>query len=111
MSVNRENAIWASPEGGYKMGLYDFYYVNQDSEDFDPEWNVEYNFDVFTQVLTGTSVEDCIAKYCRSNANAGAYNIYENTPENANSIARFEKMYKELKESADHPTKWTRIYY
>ncbi len=99
MSVNRENAIWKSPATGeWKMGLYSLEYTNQDSEDFDYEWHVEYDYSRFSRVITGgKSADDCIEKYCRTEANAGSYNIYADVPESASDVARFEKMHEDLK--------------
>ena len=98
MSVNRENAIWASPTGGYKMGLYSLEYTNMDSPDFDYEWDVEYDYSSFSNVIIGTSADNCIEIYCRSEANAGGYNIYDATDDNAKTIERFEAMHNSLKE-------------
>ena len=99
MSVNRENAIWKSPATGeWKMGLYSFEYTNEGSEDFDYEWDVEYNYSRFSRVITGgKSADDCIEKYCRTEANAGSYNIYEDKPENEKNVQRFEAMHSDLK--------------
>ena len=98
MSVNRENAIWKSPTGEWKMGLYSFEYINQDSEDFDYEWDIETDFSRFSRVITGgKSSDDCIEKYCRTEPNAGGYNIYNDGPESASEVARFEKMHEDLK--------------
>ena len=52
MSLNRKNVIWQSANGTWNRGFYDFYHVNQDSDDFDPEWDVEYEDD-FKWVSTG----------------------------------------------------------
>lgn len=94
MSVNRENAIWKSPvTGEWKMGLYSYEVTGEDYE-----WDVEYDYSRFSRVITGgKSAEDCIDKYCRTEANAGSYGVYEDTPDNANSVARFEQMHEALK--------------
>jgi hypothetical protein len=42
VSVNRENVTWQSEDGTWRNGHWTFYYTDQDSEDFDPEWDVEY---------------------------------------------------------------------
>lgn len=95
MTLYRENAIWASPDGGYKMGLYDFEYVNLESPEFNSEWDVKYNYNAFNKVFTGVSPHDCIAQYCHANASAGSYTIYEANPRNQQQIAKLEQMYTE----------------
>lgn len=52
MGLHRENITWQSKDGTWSLGFWDFYYVNRDSDDFDPEWDVEYT-DTFNWVSTG----------------------------------------------------------
>lgn len=49
MSVDRANMIWKSPDDGlWRRGFYSYYTVGDPaSEDFDPEWDVEYDYDSF----------------------------------------------------------------
>lgn len=48
MSCNRENISWRSgKDGKWYIGFYNFYYTNEESEDFDFEWDVEYDFTRF----------------------------------------------------------------
>jgi len=51
MSVNRENVTWLSPRDGlWYAGFFDFWSVNQDSPDYDYEWDVEYDKSCFRKV-------------------------------------------------------------
>lgn len=51
MSTNRENVTWLSPRDGlWYGGFFAFDYVNQDSPDFDFEWDVEYDMGRFGEV-------------------------------------------------------------
>jgi len=46
MSLNRENVVWETESGRWRCGHFDFYEVGDPfSEDFDPEWDVEYTDD------------------------------------------------------------------
>jgi hypothetical protein len=106
MSFYRPNAIWKSPTTGeWKMGLFGFYYVNQESPDFDPEWDIEEDYSRFTRVIKGCkSADDAIETYCKSEANAGSYNIYpeaSESPQALQDVERFEKMHEELQSRID----------
>jgi hypothetical protein len=100
MSKNRETVIWKSPSGLYKMGAYDYYYVNTDSPDFDDEWDVEYNFDRFEFCVIGPSADYCIKKYSSVRGNAGMYAVLEDLPEYIEEISRLEAMFQEYWDNA-----------
>lgn len=53
MSVNRENVVWQSKDGSWNRGFFAFEQVNEDSEDFDYEWDVEYDYGHFYWASTG----------------------------------------------------------
>lgn len=73
MSVNRENVIWKSRNGTWSRAFYDFYAVNQDDDDWDYEWDVEYTDD-FNWVRTGLASEDA-AHAAWDGANPGGYTL------------------------------------
>lgn len=54
MSFNRENVIWQSADGSWNRGFYEVLssFAPYDG-DYDAEWDVDYNMDVFEWVRTG----------------------------------------------------------
>jgi hypothetical protein len=56
MSQTRENTTWQSKDGKWNRAFYEFWHVNEDDEDFDPEWDVEYG-DNFNWVSLGHATE------------------------------------------------------
>lgn len=74
MSVNRENIIWQSRDGTWNRAFYDYYSVNEDSPDWDYEWDVEYTDD-FNWVRTGLPDADA-AKAAWTGANPGGYEMH-----------------------------------
>lgn len=53
MSFHRENIVWESKDGSWSRAFYAFDYVgDKDSEDYDPEWDVEYTHE-FNWVSVG----------------------------------------------------------
>lgn len=94
MSVNRENAIWKSPNGEWKMGLYSYEVTGEDYE-----WDVDYDYSSFSMVISGgKSAEDCIEKYFRTNANAAGYSVFPDEPSSSKAVEKFEKMHEALKQ-------------
>lgn len=76
MSCNRENVTWQSKDGTWNIGFYAYYAVNEDSEDWDYEWDVEYE-DYFDWVALGKKTpEEAYAAYTFGNANPGGTTIY-----------------------------------
>lgn len=80
MSFNRRVVIWQSESGLWNIAGYDFYYTNNDDEDFDPEWDVEYTDD-FNFVSDGHRTQED-ADNAWEGANYGGAEIYEHGPEN-----------------------------
>ena len=76
MSLNRENITWQSKDGSWNRAFYDFEYVNEDSENFDPEWDVRYDYDRFNWVTTGHATEQQ-ANNAWNGANPGHLNVIE----------------------------------
>jgi hypothetical protein len=89
MSKNRENVIWQSEDGTWNRGFYDFYYINEDDDDFDDEWDVEYTDD-FGWVSLGHATEEA-AYESWDGCNPGGYTVMAFTPENAKWIAECER--------------------
>ncbi len=67
MSTNRENVIWQSKDGTWNRGFYSFVYVNEDSEDFDYEWDVEYGEDFEWVSIGHATAERADASWTGSN--------------------------------------------
>lgn len=75
MSVHRENITWKSRNGTWNRGFYDFTYNDHD-EDFDPEWDVEYDYDRFNWVSTGHATQEA-ADRAWNGANPGSGNVID----------------------------------
>lgn len=58
MSFNRENVIWQSADGTWGRGFYESSSTGSyDDEEYDPEWDVDYDYDRFEWVSVGHSTE------------------------------------------------------
>lgn len=53
MSKNRDNIVWQSKDKTWNLGFYSWEPVNEDSEDYDSEWDVEYDFSKFAHAFIG----------------------------------------------------------
>jgi len=58
MSFNRENIVWQSANGSWNIGFFRVECYPSYGEDFDPEWDVEYDFSEFEWVSVGHNSED-----------------------------------------------------
>lgn len=76
MSCNRENVTWKSRDGKWSIGFFECYPVNQDSDDWDYEWDVEYNDDAFDWASTGHDSEEA-AYQAWNGANPGGTTVYD----------------------------------
>ncbi|KQO98820.1 hypothetical protein [Leifsonia sp. Leaf264] len=81
MSFNRENVIWQSPDGTWNRGFYtanthDAY----DDEDYDPEWDVDYEWSSFQWVSTGHPSQEAAHDAWRG-SNPGGHNVVYDTLE------------------------------
>lgn len=74
MSFNRENIVWQTEDKLWHIGFYEWFPVgNTFDEDYDPEWDVDYNYDRFVWVSTShTTPESAMNSYPR---NPGSYNM------------------------------------
>lgn len=54
MSFNRDNIVWKSEAGTWSIGFYRCYPTGDtSSEDYDPEWDVDYDLGSFEWASTG----------------------------------------------------------
>jgi hypothetical protein len=54
VSFSRENITWKSPaDGKWYMGMFATTWVGSESDGYDPEWDVEYDFSRFSWVSRG----------------------------------------------------------
>lgn len=55
MSFNRENVVWQSQDGTWNLGFYRVLerFGYSDDEDYDPEWDVDYDYENFDWLSTG----------------------------------------------------------
>lgn len=74
MSCNRENVTWQSKDGTWNRAFWSYYSVNEDDEDWDYEWDVEYE-DYFNWVSTGHATQES-AYQSWDGANPGGSHIY-----------------------------------
>lgn len=71
MSFNRENVVWQSADGTWGRGFYESYSVGSyDDDDYDPEWDVDYDYDTFAWVSVGHATEEA-ARASWDGANPG----------------------------------------
>lgn len=52
----RENALWQSSNGTWNLGFFKSFTTGS-SASFDPNWDVEYDHDLFSWVSTGHSTQ------------------------------------------------------
>lgn len=90
MSLNRKNITWQSANGTWSLGFYAYHHVNQDSDDFDPEWDVDYE-DEFNWVSTGHATSEA-ADDSRRDPNPGGVEYLEYTPANAPECAALDAL-------------------
>ncbi len=53
MSFHRENVTWQSEDGTWSLGFFEVYSYDSGDDDYDPEWDVDYDYDSFQWVSTG----------------------------------------------------------
>lgn len=88
MSLNRRNVIWQSADGSWNRGFYEFWNTDEDSDDFDPEWDVEYGDD-FNWVSTGHATKETADSSWRG-ANPGCDEEIEFNQRNAAGCAALD---------------------
>lgn len=98
MSCNRENVVWQSANGTWNIGFYSYEYINRDSEDFDHEWDVNYDFDTFHWASTGHPTKQS-AINSWTGANPGSHDVAEYKG-NASACKNYDEMVKCLRDPA-----------
>lgn len=101
MSKNHENVVWQSKDKTWSIGFYEVFPAGFDlPEDYDPEWDVEYDYSRFMFASTGHATEEqAIASW--NGPNPGSHTIYSWSKDNAATIEVFER----LAEFCLHPEK------
>ena len=91
MSFNRENIAWQSKSGLWNLGFYTVLKGWDDgSDDYDPEWDVDYDFERFEWVSTGHPTYQA-ASDSWDGANPGCTTIVEFTEENTAQCAALDQ--------------------
>lgn len=70
MSFHRENVIWQSPDGTWNLAFYRAHECWSSDEDYDPEWDVEYDYSSFSWLSRGHVSMDA-ARQSWNGANPG----------------------------------------
>lgn len=92
MSFNRENITWQSEDGTWNRGFYScFDNYSSDDEDYDPEWDVDYDYDSFEWVSTGHATEQG-AWNSWNGANPGGGDMRPWNAQDAEENARLDDM-------------------
>lgn len=77
MSFHRENIIWQSADGTWSRGFYETYDTGgYGDDDYDPEWDVDYDFGALQWVSTGYATEQ-VARESWDGANPGGHSVLE----------------------------------
>ena len=93
MSWNRENVIWQSKDKTWNIGFFRQEPVGSwsDDPDYDPEWDVEYDYDSFSFASVGHRTEQQ-ARAAWNGANPGGSTVYTYGKTTAKEIANFDRM-------------------
>jgi hypothetical protein len=93
MSRNRENVTWQSKDKTWNIGFFLCTPHGSEYDGYDPEWDVDYDYDRFEQVFMGhKTVEEAKRAASRSYGNYGGSTICRWDKENAGQIAQYEQM-------------------
>ncbi len=74
MSFHRENVTWQSQDKTWSLGFFTVIPGNTWDEDYDPEWDVDYDFSSFEWVTSGHPTEDAAFEAWRG-ANPGGGSV------------------------------------
>lgn len=92
MSRHRENVIWQSKDGSWNRGFFESYITGDPSdEDYDPEWDVDYDFGAFEWAATGLASPEA-ANRAWGGANPGGYTQYAYTDASAQQCDEYDAM-------------------
>lgn len=67
MSFNRENVTWQSKDGTWNMAFFRVTWEGSEADGYDPEWDVEYDYNEFDLYVYATkkSSPDAAYEYVR----------------------------------------------
>ena len=108
MSFSRENVQWQSKDGKWNIGFFATTWVGSESDGYDPEWDVEYDFDRFSWVSTGHATQEA-AWDAWKGANPGGSTIVERGayPGSEQNCDRYDEMAAERKRlDAEEEREW-----
>jgi hypothetical protein len=104
VSCHRENVIWPAEDGTWNIGFYDFYSVNTDSDDWDYEWDVEYDYSCFNWCSWGHATEQAaFDSWDGSNPGGG-----RSHPKRDARCIELDKMLAEYKAKSKTATRYAR---
>lgn len=63
MSFNRENVTWQSKDGTWNMAFFRVTWTGIEADGYDPEWDVEYDFNAFDLYVYATKKDSPDAAY------------------------------------------------
>lgn len=96
MSFHRENVIWQSRDKTWNCGFFRVLDRNMSSysdEDYDPEWDVDYDYSVFEWVSTGHNDKD-EAWGAWTGPNPGSWTVLNYAKDTASECADYDEMVK-----------------
>ena len=88
MSFNREGVLWQTEDGTYRYGLFTVTWEGSEADGYDPEWDVEYDYDSFEWVGAPKATEQAARDTWRG-ANPGGYWMPE---KGSKETARYDRM-------------------
>lgn len=106
MSFHRENVIWQSPEDKlWRRGFFTTHecWSGGDDEDFDPEWDVEYDFGSFEWTSPACSTKDEAYRSWKG-SNPGTVDVCPAADEDA---AKYDHMWK-MHRDPEYAASWTK---
>lgn len=93
MGWNHENAAWQSKDKTWSIGFFPATPQGDESDGYDPEWDVNYDYYSFQNVFTGfKTLEEARAAAVRMYGNYGGSQVLKWNKENAGEIARYDQM-------------------
>lgn len=93
MSCNRESVAWQSKDKSWSIGFYSFTSHGSESDGYDHEWDVEYDYHNFSWVSTGHKTSDEAERAgSRVHGNSGGSQVVRWHKDNLKEIASYEEM-------------------
>jgi hypothetical protein len=97
VSFCRENIIWQSKDGTWNQGFFSTVWVGSESDGYDPEWDVEYDFTSFSWVTTGHKTFESVERAWQG-ANPGGGIVQDYTPEGDDDALQYDRMARECRD-------------